>query len=79
MQTTEQRIINNLKQHHGKWVNTMCAVHDFSTEELSEGFETLEQLVKQGIVKKDFVTEQHLPVYRYVDNKALRARPHLIS
>lgn len=74
MQTMQQRIVNNLKQHHSKWVNPMCAVIDFNSEEFSEGLQILEQLVKQGIVRKDFVTEQRLPVYRYIDHGALAHR-----
>ena len=61
MSSIQSKIIDNMKQHQGKWVSHFSAIGN--NIPFSEGFNALKQLVSDGIVEEDI--RFGLPYYRY--------------
>lgn len=60
MSSVHSQIINNLKQHHSKWVSVFCAIGNLP---LRESNKALNELVRNRIIERKF--ELGLLFYRY--------------
>lgn len=73
MNTFHQQIIENLKQHDGKYVNMFLTVEGIDDVNLCDAFDALEELIEQGTVQRQMVSlpspsgkgTTKAPLYRY--------------
>lgn len=59
-----KQIVSTMREYYGgKWINPMTATHQCPNEEISEAFDALKYLTKEGIVERQLM--QGFPLYRY--------------